>query len=80
MELVEKSNLNSGDGFSSVWGKRLMMWIPDEIVKNEIFRNITLALVGVIMCTSIMIANFNVCFWIFVMVVLTLVRYYAFIY
>lgn len=73
--LVADANLNSGEGFSTIWGKRLMMWVPDELVKAEIGRNIILALIGVMACTALIIANVNVCFWIFIMVVLTLVRY-----
>lgn len=71
--LVANAHLDSGEGFSTIWGKRLMMWVPDELVKSEIQRNILLALIGVMACTAFIIANFNVCFWIFVMVILTLV-------
>lgn len=72
-QLVSDANLKSGDGFSTIWGKRLMMWVPDEMVKSEINRNILLALIGVMACTALIIANLTVCFWIFIVVILTLV-------
>lgn len=72
-DMLDEMNLQSGDGFNSVWGKRLLMWVPDEVVKAEIIRNIVLALIGVMACTAVIIANFSVCFWIFVVVILTLV-------
>lgn len=46
-DLLEDVNLSTGDGYSTIWGKRLLMWVPDEVVKAEITRNIVLALVGV---------------------------------
>lgn len=78
-DIIEQAHLNSGEGFSALWGKQLMMWIPDEIVKAEIIRNILLALTGVMICTAMIIANFSVCFWIFVTVILTLVNFFVLI-
>lgn len=72
-DILEEYNFKTGDGYSTLWGKRLLMWVPDEVVKAEITRNIVLALVGVMACTAVIIANFSVCFWIFVVVILTLV-------
>uniref|UniRef100_A0A336MLU8 CSON014057 protein n=1 Tax=Culicoides sonorensis TaxID=179676 RepID=A0A336MLU8_CULSO len=73
-DLLESVNLTSGDGYSTIWGKRLLMWVPDEVVKAEITRNIVLALIGVMLCTAVIIANFSVCFWIFIVVILTLIN------
>lgn len=76
-DMLDDVNLETGDGYSTIWGKRLLMWVPDEVVKAEITRNIILALVGVMACTAVIIANFSVCFWIFIVVILTLVRLFV---
>lgn len=72
-DLVEDAHLNSGEGFATVWGKVFGNWITDEVIDAEIYRNIGLALVGVMACTMLVIVNIEVCFWIFVTVLLTLV-------
>ena len=56
-----------------LWGRILGNWITDEIIDEEIFRNISLALVGVLICTIVMIVNLQVCFYIFLCVLLSLV-------
>ncbi|XP_063708133.1 patched domain-containing protein 3-like [Culicoides brevitarsis] len=73
-DLVKEANLSSGEGFSTVWGKVFGNWITDEIIDQEIYRNIGLALLGVMGCTMIVIVNVQVCFWIFVTVLLTLIN------
>lgn len=72
--LVADAHLNSGEGFSTVWGRIFGNWITDEIIDAEIYRNIALALVGVLACTALLIVNGQVCFWIFVTVLLTLIN------
>lgn len=73
-DLVKEAQLDSGEGFSTVWGKIFGNWITDEIIDQEIYRNIGLALLGVMACTMIVIVNVQVCFWIFVTVLLTLIN------
>lgn len=72
--LVANAQLNSGEGLSIVWGRIFGNWVTDEIIDVEIYRNIGLALLGVMLCTALMIFNFHVCFWIFITVLLTLIN------
>lgn len=71
--LVSWAELTSGDSFSTVWSRIYGYWITDEVIDTEVIRNIMLALVCVMACTSILIVNFQVCFYIFMCVLLTLV-------
>lgn len=71
--MVKETDLNSGDGFSTVWGKIYGNWVTDEVIDTEVLRNLLLALVCVMFCTIIIIINVQICFWIFICVVLTLV-------
>lgn len=73
-EIVADAQLKSGEGFSTVWGKIFGNWITDEIIDEEIYRNIGLAMIGVMACTAIVIVDMQVCFWIFISVVLTLIN------
>uniref|UniRef100_A0A336MF82 CSON014056 protein n=1 Tax=Culicoides sonorensis TaxID=179676 RepID=A0A336MF82_CULSO len=73
-DLVKDAELHSGEGFSTVWGKVFGNWITDEIIDQEIYRNIGLALLGVMACTMTVIVNIQVCFWIFITVLLTLIN------
>lgn len=73
--IVKKTNLNTGDGFSTVWGKVYGNWVTDEVIDTEVLRNLILALVCVMFCTIIIIINVQICFWIFICVVLTLVSF-----
>lgn len=72
--LVSGMNFSSGDGVTTVWGKIYANWITDEIIDTELMRNISWALVSVMICTLLLIANLPICFYIFVSVLLTLVR------
>ncbi|KAG4072065.1 hypothetical protein HA402_015564 [Bradysia odoriphaga] len=73
-DLLAQTNFSSGDGVSTVWGKVYANWITDEVIDVELIRNITLALVSVMVCTLILIANIPICFYIFVTVLLTLIN------
>jgi len=73
-KLVIDARLDSGEGFSTVWGKIFGNWVTDEIIDEEIYRNIGLALIGVMACTALVIVNIQVCFWIFITVLLTLLN------
>lgn len=74
VDIVDNAHLNSGEGFSTVWGKAFANWITDEVIDEEIYRNLALALIGVMVCTLVIIVNFQACMWIFVSVLLTLVN------
>lgn len=56
-----------------LFGRIFGNWITDEIIDEEIFRNISLALVGVFFCTIVMIVNLQVCIMIFLCVLMSLV-------
>lgn len=71
-KIIKEANFDSDHAF--VWGKVFGNWLTDEIIDAEIFRNISLALIGVFICTSVMIVNVQVCAFIFVCVLLSLVR------
>lgn len=74
-DLVSQMNFSTGDGVSTVWGKVYANWITDEVIDIELIRNVSLALVSVMVCTMLLIVNLPICFYIFVTVVLTLVRF-----
>lgn len=61
-----------------LWGKIFGNWFTDEIIDEEIYRNIILALIGVFVCTAIMIVNVQVCSFIFLCVLLSLVSVMGF--
>lgn len=71
--IVNDMHIQSGDGFVTVWGRIYGNWITDEVIDTEVLRNILLALVCVMACTSLLIVNFPTCFLIFLCVLLTLV-------
>lgn len=76
--VVERSNLQTQHKF--VWGKIFGNWITDEIIDGEVLRNIILALICVMFCTTILITNIHICFWIFACVLLTLINVSGFMY
>lgn len=61
------------NGFATVWAKIYGNWITDEVIDKEVLRNIILALICVMACTSLLIANIQICCYIFICVLLTLV-------
>jgi Niemann-Pick C1 protein len=73
-EILRKANFTAEPGQVFLWGKIFGNWITDEIIDEEIFRNISLALVGVLICTAVLIVNIQVCLFIFLCVLLSLVR------
>lgn len=76
--IVSETNVTATQKF--VWGKVFGNWITDEIIDEEVLRNISLALICVMFCTGILITNFQICFWIFVCVLLTLLNVSGFMY
>lgn len=69
--IIRASNFSRNDAF--VWGKVFASWYTDEIIDSEIYRNILLALLGVFICTAILIVNLQVCIYIFLCVLLSLI-------
>lgn len=72
--IVKDTNITSGDGYRSVWSKVFGNWVTDEIIAVEVERNIELALLCVMVCTVILITNLQMCLWIFICVLLTIVN------
>lgn len=73
-DIVKSTNITSGDGYRSVWSKVFSNWVTDEIIAVEVERNIELALLCVMVCTVILITNLQMCLWIFICVLLTIVN------
>lgn len=71
--IIQKANFNTDEENVFLWGKIFGNWITDEIIDEEILRNILLALSGVFLCTAVMIVNLQVCLYIFMCVLLSLV-------
>lgn len=73
--MILSSNLtNSNDEKVIVWGQNLATWNMFEIVQNEVIRNVILALGCVMLCTIILILDWQMSFWIFVCVSLTTIN------
>lgn len=72
-KLLHESNFTTGDRFSTVWGKVLANWVTDEVIDTELYRNLALACVCVMVCTLLLIINIMACLSVFLCVLLTLV-------
>ncbi|CAG4991956.1 unnamed protein product [Parnassius apollo] len=72
--IVKSANISTGDGYRSVWSKVFANWVTDEIIAVEVERNIELALLCVMACTIILITNLQMCLWIFICVLLTIIN------
>ncbi|XP_066155032.1 patched domain-containing protein 3-like [Euwallacea fornicatus] len=73
-DIAENVHFTSGDKFATVWSKMFGMWITDELIDQEVVRNLELALICVMGCTILLIVNWQICFWIFVCVLLTMLN------
>lgn len=73
-EIKEHANFTTGDKFCTVWAKIFASWMTDEVIDTELTRNLLLALVCVMFCTTLLITNLQICFWIFVCVLLCMVN------
>ncbi|XP_058824384.1 NPC intracellular cholesterol transporter 1-like [Topomyia yanbarensis] len=73
-EMLAGNHIATGDQFKTLWAKIFGNWVTDEIIDTEIYRNIAIAMVGVMICSVVLIVNPQICFWIFVCVLLTLVN------
>ncbi|XP_053693061.1 patched domain-containing protein 3-like [Sabethes cyaneus] len=72
--MLARNRIATEDHFSTLWAKIFGNWVTDEIIDTEIYRNIAIAMVGVMFCTGVLIVNPQICFWIFICVLLTLVN------
>ncbi|XP_058455375.1 NPC intracellular cholesterol transporter 1-like [Malaya genurostris] len=72
--LLASSEMSTGTQFNTLWAKIFGNWVTDEIIDTEIYRNIAIAMIGVMVCSIVLIVNPQICFWIFICVVLTLVN------
>ncbi|KXJ77899.1 hypothetical protein RP20_CCG006239, partial [Aedes albopictus] len=72
--LLAESQFSSKEPFNTVWAIIFGNWVTDEIIDTEIYRNIALAMIGVMFCSAVLIVNPQICFWIFICVLLTLVN------
>ncbi|CAG9559795.1 unnamed protein product [Danaus chrysippus] len=73
-DIVKSTSIVTGDGYRSVWSKAFANWATDEVIAVEVERNIELALLCVMLCTVILITNLQMCLWIFICVLLTIVN------
>ncbi|KAG7307929.1 hypothetical protein JYU34_006545 [Plutella xylostella] len=73
-DIVKSTDVESGHGYRSVWSKVFANWVTDEVIAVEVERNLELALLCVMVCTIILITNLQMCFWIFLCVLLTIVN------
>lgn len=73
-DLVRDANFTTGDKFATVWARIFGNWVTDEIIAVEVERNLELALVCVMGCTVLLITDIQMCFWILMCVLLTLVN------
>jgi Niemann-Pick C1 protein len=73
-QIAESCNFTTGDKFSTAWSKVFASWITDELIDTEVMRNLQLALLCVMACTALLIADIQICFWIFICVLLTMVN------
>ncbi|KPJ02850.1 Patched domain-containing protein 3 [Papilio xuthus] len=72
--VVKSANITTGDGYRSVWAKVFANWVTDEIIGLEMERNIELALLCVMACTIVLITNLQMCLWIFICVLITIIN------
>ncbi|XP_028177480.1 patched domain-containing protein 3-like [Ostrinia furnacalis] len=73
-DVVKSTPITTGDEYRSAWSKAFANWVTDEVIGEEVERNIELALLCVMICTVILITNLQMCFWIFICVLLTIVN------
>lgn len=73
-DIIKSTPIYSGDGYRSVWSKVFANWVTDEVIAVEVERNIELALICVMVCTIILITNLQMCLWIFICVLLTIIN------
>lgn len=72
-QVARDANFSTGDKIATAWGKVFGNWCTDEIIENELSRNLALALVCVMLCTVALIVNIQMCVWILTCVILTMI-------
>ncbi|XP_017768460.1 PREDICTED: protein patched homolog 3-like [Nicrophorus vespilloides] len=74
MSISKDVNFTTGDRFSTAFSKVFASWITDEVIDAELLRNLQLALIAVMACTMLLIANLQICFWVFICILLSIVN------
>ncbi|XP_041971275.1 NPC intracellular cholesterol transporter 1-like [Aricia agestis] len=77
-DTVKNTNITTGSGYRSVWAKAFGNWATDEVIAVEVERNVELALLCVMLCTIVLITNIQMCLWIFICVLLTIINVLGF--
>lgn len=72
--IAENSNLTTGEKYATVWSIVFSTWTTDELIDEEVLRNLQLALICVMACTMSLTADWQTCLWIFICVLLTMVE------
>ncbi|KAK9892442.1 hypothetical protein WA026_019895 [Henosepilachna vigintioctopunctata] len=73
-KIAENANFTTGDKFCTAWSYTFATWVTDEVIDIEVLRNLELALLSVMMCTVILVADLQTCFWIFICVLLSMIN------
>ncbi|KAL3271630.1 hypothetical protein HHI36_022104 [Cryptolaemus montrouzieri] len=73
-KIAEDANFTTGDKFCTVWSYTFATWVTDEVIDIEVLRNLQLALLSVMICTLVLVADLQTCFWIFICVLLSMVN------
>ncbi|XP_044763216.1 protein patched homolog 1-like [Coccinella septempunctata] len=73
-EIAESANFTTGDRFCTTWSVVFATWVTDEVIDIEVLRNLQLALLSVMICTLLLVADIQTCFWIFICVLLSMVN------
>lgn len=76
-QLVSKAQI---EGYATVWSKAFGPWTSDKMVTQEVTRNLILALICVMITTTILIAEVQTCCWILLCILLTLLNVCGFMY
>jgi len=74
-DLIKQSGVPGGFSFVKVYAS----WETDEIISEEMKRNICLALTCITIISLVMLANFTICFMVFIVVILTLIDVIGFL-
>ncbi|KAF5289919.1 hypothetical protein FQA39_LY14928 [Lamprigera yunnana] len=74
IDIAKNNNFTSGDRFGTAWSKVFATWVTDELIDVEVIRNLQLALLCVMICTVILVANLQISFWIFICILLTMIN------
>ncbi|XP_045465991.1 patched domain-containing protein 3-like isoform X1 [Harmonia axyridis] len=73
-KISENANFTTGDRFCTTWSVTFATWVTDEVIDIEVLRNLQLALLSVMICTMLLVADIQTCFWIFICILLSMVN------